>query len=93
MWRVLELLEDGGLAVEARHRALVAEQAERDDFERDGDDAAAVLGELRFVDGPHRAAAEFGVDEERADGLADQHGGSGLTRGGGDIVRNRAGQR
>src|SRR5262249_30823033 len=67
---MLELLEDVGLALEARQRLFVACQRRRhelDRHERPG------LGVLRAVHRPHCTAAERLVDHERTKLLADEH--------------------
>ena len=71
---VVELLEDVGLALEARDGAGVV-VAESGGHDLDGDDQDGLVGldVAGAVDGPHGAGAQLLVDVERPELLSDQH--------------------
>src|SRR5262245_49438206 len=64
--RVLELLEDLRLTLEALDGGFIAGQADRHDLESD----LAAVFVLGAIHGAHRAAAELALDGEGADALA-----------------------
>ena len=68
---MVELLEDVRLALEALGGPAAA-GAQAGGHHLDGDELAR-LGVAAAVDGPHGAAAEFLVDDERPDLLSDEH--------------------